>query len=193
VPFFVKYLSFPWSEYCKTSLAVHFHFRKTNKGGITMRIDSIMTRDVVWVNPKDRLADGYELMREFSVRHLPVVSDMIPVGVISERDLLLEAQVSEDQVILPDMEVESVMSTDVITCSPKCRVADVAATMIECKIGSVLVVDDNGTLLGIVTSSDLLDLLRTKEQQTTRQVIPFVGRQESRSPMKADQIIMMGS
>jgi len=138
-----------------------------------MRIESIMTREVIWLNPTDFLIDAYELMREFQVRHLPVVVDNIPVGLVSERDLLLEAQITESQLTFPDTEVESIMSNDIVTCSSASQVADVAATMIECKIGSMVVINEHGELAGIITSSDLLDLLRQKDEVKGRRVLPL--------------------
>ncbi len=52
--------------------------------------------------------------------------------------------------------VRDVMSTDVVTVSPDTPVKEIAELMLEKDIGGVPVLDEDGTLIGIVTEEDLI-------------------------------------
>jgi CBS domain-containing protein len=51
-------------------------------------VESIMTRDVVTVDPNTSLDQAQELMGAGHLRHLPVISDGLPLGMVSARDLM---------------------------------------------------------------------------------------------------------
>lgn len=53
------------------------------------RVSEIMTRDVISVARDASVAGCIALMKEHHIRHLPVVEDGKPVGIISLRDLFL--------------------------------------------------------------------------------------------------------
>ncbi len=49
--------------------------------------------------------------------------------------------------------------TDIITTDPEARLLDVVTLLNDHKIGSVLVIDDNGTLVGIISERDIIKRL----------------------------------
>ncbi|MEB2837396.1 MAG: CBS domain-containing protein [Desulfurococcales archaeon] len=55
-----------------------------------------------------------------------------------------------------DVRVEDVMSSPPITISPRATVYQAARLMADSDIGSLIVVDENGSLLGIVTERDIV-------------------------------------
>ena len=65
---------------------------------VTLVVD-IMVRDVVTANLESTFADCLRLMHTHGIRHLPVVDNEKPVGVISVRDLLREAVEHHTKVI----------------------------------------------------------------------------------------------
>ncbi len=54
------------------------------------KVSEIMTRDVITVTPEDTVVHCIALMKKHHVRHLPVVVEGQPVGIISLRDLFLD-------------------------------------------------------------------------------------------------------
>lgn len=54
------------------------------------------------------------------------------------------------------LKVSDIMTTDVVTARPDETIVDAARKMAENKIGSVIVVDDTGTIIGIVTEGDIV-------------------------------------
>jgi acetoin utilization protein AcuB len=128
-----------------------------------MRTSVAMTREIVVVAPEVSLKAATRMMKRLHVRHLPVVSAGRLLGILSDRDLLerREADVS--------ITCGEAMTPAPITCSPDTSVSRVAALMLEHKIDSVPVVE-GGQLVGLVTSSDLLELLVERDQA---QVLPI--------------------
>jgi CBS domain-containing protein len=115
---------------------------------------------VVVVGPQFPLEAAWRIMQERRIRHLPVVRAKTLVGILSDRDILLRAtQTSDGTVVVPRDPVALAMTPGPITRGPECLVSDLARTMIEHKIDAIPVIGASGSLIGLVTSSDLMLLL----------------------------------
>ena len=55
--------------------------------------------------------------------------------------------------------VEELMTTEVITCSPKDEVEGVVATMLEKHLKTVPVVDETNTVVGVFSRRDVMELI----------------------------------
>ena len=104
---------------------------------------------VLTVGADDHVARARELMTSADVRHLPVVdAERRVVGVLSNRDLLLA--------MFADGRVDVVMSRKVHSVKAGCLAEEAVSLMLNEKIGAVVVLDDDGKLVGIVTETDFL-------------------------------------
>ncbi len=111
-----------------------------------------MTVDVLTVGPRTSVAKAAKLMSENGVGSLIVVQKNEPVGILTERDLLMKV-VSRD--IKPSkIRVGKIMSEPIITTEPDADVVDAARIMIRNKIRRLPVVE-RGKLTGILTASDI--------------------------------------
>ena len=120
-----------------------------------LRVSDLMSTALITVHAHEQVTSAHAEMQVGVVRHLPVVDDRGRlVGVLSDRDIL-RARGSR-----PAKRIAEVMTRDVITVRPEAHASAAAAIMLDHKIGSVLVVDDDGTLVGMVTQTDYLDLAR---------------------------------
>jgi acetoin utilization protein AcuB len=119
---------------------------------IVLLIREIMTRGVVTASPDTRLAEGRRLLDEHRIRHLPVVVDGRLAGIVSDRDLRSAGASGRPTA------VGEIMTPDPITVGPDTRVEEAAHLMLDRRLGGLPVVDD-GELIGIVTSDDLLRAL----------------------------------
>lgn len=119
-----------------------------------MKVIDVMRRDVTTVGEQDTLGVAHRSMLRHGIRHLPVVRVGRLVGLLSERNMLAHLSKVEspegDEAI-----VGQVMSTPVQTIHPSAPLADAAARMSVHKVGC-LPVEEEGELVGIVTSTDLL-------------------------------------
>ena len=112
----------------------------------------IMSHDVVTITPEASLDDAARIMGEKHIGSLIVMKHHTPVGIVTERDLL--SKVIAYGLFLGDEEVESVMSYPLVGVSVTAKIKDVAQMMINKK--GRLAVFDSGTLVGIITASDLI-------------------------------------
>ncbi|MEA1904939.1 MAG: CBS domain-containing protein, partial [Candidatus Hadarchaeota archaeon] len=111
-----------------------------------------MTMDVLTVGPRSSVARAAKLMSENGVGSLIVVQKKEPVGILTERDLLMKV-VSRD--IKPSkIQVGKIMSKPIITTDADADVVDAARIMIRNKIRRLPVVE-GGKLTGILTASDI--------------------------------------
>jgi acetoin utilization protein AcuB len=108
------------------------------------------------------LAVARRLMREHSIRHLPVLDGGSVVGLISERDLLLVETLPG--VNPTDVRVEEAMVQELFTATPDTPVADVVGTMIERKLGSAVIVEAD-RVVGVFTTIDALRALHALLEQ----------------------------
>lgn len=103
------------------------------------------------------LAEARRTMTDHHVRHLPVLDGGRIVGLLSERDLLLVETLPGVQ---PDqVRVEEAMVQDVFTVPPTMPIAEVVDSMIDRKLGSAIVTEDDH-VLGVFTTIDALQALR---------------------------------
>jgi acetoin utilization protein AcuB len=133
-----------------------------------------MTRNVVWVDPELSLTDAAALMEEWNIRHLPVLDGNQLVGIISDRDILLRSTLQEEgDVVIDDATVGEAMTPEPFTCKTSSTLGNIAAAMVERKIDSFPVVDEEGELAGLVTSSDLLEVLIARERESKIEELPL--------------------
>lgn len=109
------------------------------------------------------LARAHAVMRENTIRHLPVLDGGALVGLLSERDLHLIETLQD--VEPAEVSVEEAMSTGVYAVTPETPLDEVVATMAEKKFGCAVVMQ-NHQVIGIVTTVDvcrvLAELLRER-------------------------------
>lgn len=118
-----------------------------------MRLKDFMTLQVESIHPKATMEAAYDKMRHGNFRHLVVLDDGKPVGILSERDIGLKLEPE-----LRDLLVEDVMSEPVVQASPETTLREAANLMRGHTVGCLPIID-HGSLVGIVTTTDLLELL----------------------------------
>lgn len=94
------------------------------------------------------------LMRSEGFRHLPVLDGGRLVGILSDRDITLAAALGDSK-----MKVADVMMPDPYVARPDYALDRVVMEMAERKIGSAVVQQENGTVVGIFTAVDGLRVL----------------------------------
>ncbi len=145
-----------------------------------MRVADVMTEDVRTIDPHVLLSQARTIMRGQSVDHLAVVERGELVGIVSAHDL----DNGERRPDGGDLTVADVMTHPVATVTPATAIKRAANIMRGRSIGS-LVVMTGGKIVGIVTVSDLLDLIgrgldrpvARGKRWTLKHRVPHVKRQ----------------
>ena len=120
-----------------------------------------MTREVVALPPQSTAGEALALCRERRIRHLPVLEGDRLVGIVSDRDLRSATPALGDPAraeALGRILVHEVMVREVATAHPDDPIEEAANALRERKIGCLPVIED-GALVGIVTSSDVMEAL----------------------------------
>lgn len=129
-------------------------------------IAELMSRDIVTLHLEQTLHDGNELMREHRIRHLPVLDEQGRLaGMLNQKVVLKEALRISDSFGVKRLNhhmgrvpLSDVISRDVLTLSVEMPLAEAGRQLLAHRQGALPVVDDEGRLVGIVSSVDFVRL-----------------------------------
>ncbi|MEF3077561.1 CBS domain-containing protein [Winogradskyella poriferorum] len=129
-------------------------------------ISEIMSKNIIALNRDDDLETAEILFKRHKIRHIPVVNGEIIIGMLSYSDLLrisfadavFDNEEEVDTLVYNMFTIDQVMVKNVVTVSPTATVKDVAKILSEKEFHALPVVED-GSLVGIVTTTDLLKYL----------------------------------
>ncbi|PYN78158.1 MAG: hypothetical protein DMD96_21895 [Candidatus Rokuibacteriota bacterium] len=128
-----------------------------------MNIANILARKgsmAVTVRPEQSIREALALLDHHNIGALIAVEGGLPVGILSERDIVREAAHNEGFLMRT---VGDLMTRDVITGQPHDDLPSVAHTMTERRIRHLPVVD-KGQLVGIVSIGDIVKAQRDHYQ-----------------------------
>ncbi len=131
-----------------------------------MLVKKWMSKDVVTVDENEAMSNATKLMKENSIRMLPVLKKDKLTGVITDRDLKRASasdattlDVHELLYLLSNIKVKSIMTKNPITVSPDLTVEETAEILMDNKISGAPVVDDKGQVVGVITQVDIFKVL----------------------------------
>jgi len=128
-------------------------------------VKDVMTKEVATLDRNEKLAVADDVMRLGRIRHLPVIDeDGDLAGIVSQRDLfhsgLLRAlgfgSHAKDRA-MDLLVLKEAMKTEVVTVAPSAPLTEAAQTMLERRIGCLVVVEGK-KIVGIITESDFVKL-----------------------------------
>jgi len=129
-----------------------------------MNLDIFTRRPVVTLNVNDHCRRAVELMTEFHIRHLPVLDGDVPVGMVSDRNLLSAIGWWGNSPKHPDtpvadwaerLPVAEIMAAPLFCLPPDAPLDKAIQLMLNKKISAVPLVGQD-RLQGIVTETDFL-------------------------------------
>lgn len=129
-------------------------------------ISTIMTTNVVKLNVSDNLIKAESLFKKHHIRHIPVVRDKVVIGMLSYTDLLRISFADElddeentiDITVYNMFSVEQVMTKNLTTIFPETTIKEAAEILSKNEFHALPVIE-NGSLVGIVTTTDLIKYL----------------------------------
>jgi len=135
---------------------------------LVMFVKERMSPRFITIGPDASLAEARSLLDQHRIRHLPVVEDGNPVGIITDRDIRSAAPASS----LGQVKVGEAMTKNLIMVTPDTQVQEAAKLMVTHRIGG-LPVQKEGKLVGIITETDLLNaLVETMDHATIERIAP---------------------
>ncbi|MFW9802420.1 MAG: cyclic nucleotide-binding/CBS domain-containing protein [Candidatus Thorarchaeota archaeon] len=119
----------------------------------TLLVKDVMTKGVRVTGPDSSVKEVVATMNRFNIGSIIVVQDNKPVGVISERDVLM--RVVEPCLSPETIAAKQIMTHPVITICESASVAEVVKIMAEKRVRKIPVMQEE-SLVGIITYTDIL-------------------------------------
>jgi CBS domain-containing protein len=133
-------------------------------------VKDIMTKDVVTIDVNKSVFEASQLMTTKSLGCLIVVDKGLPVGIITERDIVRRIVAKRSSV---DLRVVEIMTKTLVTVNPDTSLKEAARVMSTNKIRRLPVLKQN-QLVGIVVASDFVRNLGKKT--TAEEILDALGR-----------------
>ncbi len=129
-------------------------------------VSTIMTTNLISLNITDGLDKAEQLFKENSIRHIPVVKGDKIIGMLSLTDLLrisfadgaYEDEESVETVVYNMFSIQQVMAKNIESVTPDTTIKEVAEILASKEFHALPVVE-NEKLVGIVTTTDLIEYL----------------------------------
>ncbi|MFF3618872.1 CBS domain-containing protein [Streptomyces sp. NPDC002467] len=119
-------------------------------------VEDVMTHAVISVEHRTTFKDIVESMRQWRISALPVLSEEgRVVGVVSEADLLLKAQGTDESRAVT---AGQLMTVPAVTVTKDATIPGAARLMARGHFKRLPVVDGDGRLIGVVSRGDLLKI-----------------------------------
>ena len=122
-------------------------------------INKVMTSDPATVSPQSSAAEARRLLESNVIHHLPVVEGNRLVGIVSSSDLLKLHLLDDKMAIFTRATVDQIMETNVTVLGKNSTLREAVEKLSMGNFHALPVVDTKRRLLGIVTSTDLLNEL----------------------------------
>jgi CBS domain-containing protein len=151
-----------------------------------MKVADVMTREVWTVTRETPLRKVARILTEVGASGLPVVEGDRVVGVVSEADILVKERGQTPQrggllgLLLENgadraaklwaRTAGEAMTAPAITIAPERSVTEAAGRMLDERVNRLPVVDDDGTLVGIVTRADLVRAFVRSDEEIAREI-----------------------
>jgi IMP dehydrogenase len=134
--------------------------------------ESGMVVDPITVNPNQRIAEAIELMARYKISGFPVVEQGKLVGILTNRDLRFETNLSK--------KISSVMTKERLITTPEGTTLEQAKKILhKNRIEKLLVVDRKNNLKGLITVKDIEKMERypnaSKDQRGRLRVAAAIG------------------
>ncbi|WP_027184319.1 CBS and ACT domain-containing protein [Desulfovibrio inopinatus] len=132
-----------------------------------MLVKHWMSTDVTSVTPETSMMRASKTMKENGLRRLPVVNDKNRVvGIVTDSDIkeaspskATTLDVHELYYLLSEIKVGDIMTKNPLTVAPDDTVEEAAVIMFDKKIGGLPVIDKDNFLVGILTESDVNEVV----------------------------------
>jgi CBS domain-containing protein len=118
-----------------------------------MRAEELMKKSVECLEPSDTAQRAAEVMRDQNLGFIPICgADGAPQGTLTDRDIAIRLVAEERSY---GTLVQDIMTSEVVSCRPEDDLSLVMRLMRENHKSRILVCDDEGRVIGVISLSDI--------------------------------------
>lgn len=134
-----------------------------------MRCEDLMTSEVECFRTSDSVREIARCMRDVNVGFVPICGpDGRPLGTITDRDLAV--RICADDRKASDVRAGEVMTHETVTCLTSDDVAEAERLMAAHHKSRIMVVNEAGHLVGVISLSDIAERDERHAVETLRRV-----------------------
>lgn len=129
-------------------------------------ITKVMSTDVTTIQRGQPISEAYEIFKDAPFHHLPVLDGQSPVGVLSSTDILrlvYDVDGTDDRTLEVFLDsqfnIDDAMTPDPTSLPESATIKEAAELLSDGTMHSVIVLDHDGAIAGIVTTTDLVQFL----------------------------------
>jgi len=123
-------------------------------------VAKVMSKSVLAVELNTTAKDCAKAMAKRGVSSAVITQGGSAIGIVTERDLV--SKVLSESIDAKNVLVRDVMSTPLITVGPDASLTEASELMSQYRVRRLVVVDQSGSLVGIVTTGDIARSLAEK-------------------------------
>lgn len=154
-------------------------------------LNQIMIKRSVSITPSTTLLEAREVMLRHKLKRLVVLDGkQKPVGIITEKDLAKAVYTLADRP-MKSATVRGFMTKNLITVKKTASIYDCAKLMRTNRISSIIVTNDDGTFVGLVTQTDLASVFLT--QATSPLKVSKIMTRKVITAMPSDSLLYVES
>lgn len=134
----------------------------------------VMTREPACCEPADSIERIAELMKSEDIGAVPIIESRGNhklVGIVTDRDVVVKVVAGGRSVA--GATAADAMTKDPVTCREDADVGEAVARMAERKVRRIPIVDDRGTLKGIIAQADIAT--RVQRDKTTGELVEAIS------------------
>jgi acetoin utilization protein AcuB len=131
-----------------------------------MLVKEWMTSDVMTIEEDTSMMKAFQIMKENSIRRLPVMRQGKLIGIVTDRDIkdaspskATTLDIHELYYLLSELKIKDIIKKEIITIGPEETVEKATVKMLKYRISGLPVVDDSGSVVGIITQRDISKVL----------------------------------
>ena len=123
------------------------------------QVRDIMEKNVITIDYTKNALDASLILKEKEISFLVILKEGKPEGIISERDIV--RNIGAGDVKSSQIQIEEIMSKNFKWVEPEAEVEDVVQKMLNNNIRCLIVLE-NEKLVGVITQTNLSEVLRSK-------------------------------
>jgi CBS domain-containing protein len=123
------------------------------------QVRDIMQKDVITIDYDKTALEAAEMLKEKEISFLVIIKDSKPSGIVSERDIV--RKIAAEDLTASSIKLEEIMSKKYKWVEPNTEIEFAVQKMINNNIRRLLVLE-NEDLVGVITQTDLAEVLRSK-------------------------------
>jgi len=145
-------------NYDKKALDSYKKIAKMDTNEAVYHIKDIMTKEFISIDSKSTINEAYNVLKENKISQIPIVTFANQIVSIINKKMILNLIVEDIDNARQIMQkkIDEIYLPELITTDPISDIRRVAKVMIKYKIDAIPVVNQNNTLVGIVSKTDII-------------------------------------